>query len=103
MQNKVKSALKTAEERLQRNPSPNPAMACQWVLELADAMDEEVFAEACGHFFPKSPVATMALKARAATQFKELALHILKRTEEAELCKKAVSLLEWSQRLRSDD
>jgi hypothetical protein len=32
-----------------------------------------------------------------------LALHVLKRTEEAELRKKAVSLLEWSQRLRSDD
>jgi chemotaxis family two-component system response regulator Rcp1 len=103
MQNEVKNALKIAEERLQRNPSPGPAIACQWVLELADAMDEEVFAEACGHLFPKSPVATIAFKTRAAIQLKELALHVLKRTEEAELRKKAVSLLEWSQRLKSDD
>ena len=78
-------------------------MACQWALELADAMDEEVFAEACGHLFPKSPVATAALKARAAAQIKELALHILERTEEAELRQKAVLLLDWSQRLISDN
>ncbi len=103
MQVKVKNALKTAEDRLKWNPSPSPAMACRWVLELADAMDEKVFAEACGHLFPKSPVATTALKARAATQMKELALHILDRTNETELRQKAVSLLDWSQRLRLDD
>ncbi len=103
MQVKVKNALKTAEDRLKGNPSPSPAMVCRWVLELADAMDEKVFAEACGHLFPKSPVATTALKARAATQMKELALHILDRTTEPEVRQKAVSLIDWSQRLRSDN
>jgi chemotaxis family two-component system response regulator Rcp1 len=102
MQMKVKNALKKAEELLVQNPLPSPTMACLWVLELSDAMDEEVFAEACGYLFPKSPVATLALKARAATQLKELALHILDRIEDTELRKKVVSLFAWSQRLGSD-
>jgi CheY-like chemotaxis protein len=103
MQVQVKNALQTAEEQLKKTPSPDPALVYQWVLELANAMDEEVFAEACGYLFPKSPVATAALKARAGTQFKELALHVLKRTEEEKLRQKAASLLEWSQRLMPDD
>jgi hypothetical protein len=78
-------------------------LAYQWVLELVEALDEEVFAEALGYLFPKSPVAITALKARAATQMKELALHILKRIKEGKLCQKAVSLLDWSQQLRSDN
>jgi len=68
----------------------------QSALELAAAMDEEVFAEACGYLFPKSCIATTVLKARAGTQFKEPALHVLERTEEEELRQKAASLLEWS-------
>ena len=103
MQVQVKNALQTAEEDLKRTPSPDPELVYQWVLELADAMDEEVFAEACGYLFPKSPVATTALKARAGTQFKELALHVLKRTGEEKLRHKAASLLGWSQRLMQLD
>ncbi|HXY53663.1 MAG TPA: response regulator [Nitrospirota bacterium] len=103
MQVKVRDALKKVEMLLQKNPSPRPEMACEWVLELADAMDEEIFAEACGHLFPKSPVATMALKSRAAAHIKELALHILERTEETELRQKAILLLDWSQRLILDN
>jgi len=102
MQVRVNGALKTAEERLKRTPSFRPAMAYQWVLDLTDALDEEVFAEACGYLFPQSPVATTALRARAAIQLRELSTHILERTEEAELRRKAVALLEWSKRLSRD-
>jgi CheY-like chemotaxis protein len=102
MQMKVKNALKTAEELLEKNPLPPPAMTGQWALALSDAVDEEVFAEACGHLFPKSPAATVALRARAGVQMKELALHILDRVEGEELRKKAVSLFSWSQRLGLD-
>ncbi len=99
MQVKVKNALQTVEEHSKKTPIPRPALVYQWVLELADAMDEEVFAETCGYLFPKSPIATAALRARAGTQFKELALHVLKRTKEEKLCEKAALLLERSQRL----
>jgi undecaprenyl pyrophosphate synthase len=103
MQAQVRNALQTAEEQSKKTPTPSPALAYQWVLDLADAMDEEVFAETCGYLFPKSPIATAALKARAGTQFKELALHVLKRTEEEKLHQKAASLLERSQRLMLED
>jgi len=103
MQVEVQNALKKAEKLLQKAPSPSPEMAYQWVLELADALDDEVIAEVFGHLFPKSPAATIALRARAATQLKELALHIVERTKEAELRQKALSLLDLSQRLGSSD
>jgi len=103
MQVQVKNALQRAEEQSKKIPTPRPALVYQWVLELADATEEEVFAEACGYLFPKSPVATAALKARAGNQFKELALHVLARTEEEKLRKKAASLLERSQRLMAED
>jgi two-component system response regulator len=103
MQVLVKDALRTVEEQLKKTPAPGPAMTYQWVLALVDALDEEVFAEGIGYLFPKSAVATTALKARVATQFRDLALHVLKRTKEEELRQKAGSLLEWSQRLMPDD
>ena len=102
MQGKVNKALTSAEERLKRTSSVDPAMAYRWSLELTDALDEDVFAEACGYLFPKSPVATAALKARASVQLKELSTHILERTDEEELRRKAGSLLDWSKRLGCD-
>jgi len=102
MQIKVKNALKTVEELLEQNPSPRPAVACQWVLELLKVFDEELLAEVGGHLFPKSPVATLALKARAAAQMKELALHILDRVEAPVLRKKADELYALSQRIVSN-
>ncbi len=103
MQVKVINALKTVEDLLEKNPLPRPAIACKWAIELANLMDEDVFAEALGHLFPKSPVATSALKTRAAIQMKELALHVLDRVEDAELRKKAASVFAWSRRLSPDD
>ena len=102
MQIKVKNSLKKVEELLEQNPSPHPAMACQWALELLKAFDEELLADIGGHLFPKSPVATLALKARAAAQMKELALHILGRVQAPELRKKADELYAWSQRIGSN-
>ncbi len=103
MQMKITNSLKIVEGLLVKNPSPRPSIACKWAIELANIMDEDVFAEAFGHLFPKSPVATSALKTRAAIQMKELALHVLDRVEDAELRKKAASVFAWSRRLSPDD
>jgi CheY-like chemotaxis protein len=92
MQMKVKNALKTAEDLLMGTPAPTAALAYQWTLELTDALDEDVFAEAAGVLFPVSAIATTALKARAATQINELALHILGRTTDEGLRQKAFAL-----------
>jgi hypothetical protein len=103
MQVRVKDALRTAEEQLRTTPAPGLSLVYQWVLDLVDALDEEVFAEALGYLFPKSAVATTALKVRVATQLRDLALHVLNRTKEENLRQKAVSLLDWSQRLMPHD
>jgi chemotaxis family two-component system response regulator Rcp1 len=95
----IANALITAEKHLQNKPSPRSELIYQWVLDLIDAIDEEVFAEALACLFPKSPVVATALRARAAAQFKALAEHILKRTQEEGLHQKAVSLLNRSQLL----
>jgi len=99
MQSKVKNTLNAAEKRLGANPVPPQALAYKWALELADSLDEEVFAVALGILFPKSSVATTALKARAAAQMREMASHILERTTDARLRQKADSLISWSLRL----
>jgi CheY-like chemotaxis protein len=90
----VANALITAEEHLKKTPSPDSELLYQWVLELMDALDEEVFVEALVCLFPKGPVVATALKARVAAQFKALAVHILDHTQQTELRQKAVSLKE---------
>jgi CheY-like chemotaxis protein len=98
-QEQVANALITAEKHLKETPYPGPQLFSRWVLELMDALDEEVFIEALACLFPKSPSAATALKARAAAQVKALAVHILDSTQQTELRQKAVSLLNWSQLL----
>jgi len=92
----VANALIRAEKHLKKRPSPGSDLLYQWVLELTDALDEEVFVEALACLFPKSPVVATALKARLSAQFKALAVHILERTPQAEIREKAVSLLNKS-------
>lgn len=96
MQLQVKNALEAAEACLQRTPAPRTDEVYRWVLDFMDALDEEVVAEVTGCLFPKGPEATTALRARAAVQLKELASHILERTKEPELCRKAGRLLDWA-------
>lgn len=96
MQSKVEDALKTAEERLKKNPYPDLGLTYEWALDLVDALDEEVFSDVCSHLFPKSPVAATALKSRLASQLWELSMHILKGTKEQELRRRAAALLDWS-------
>jgi CheY-like chemotaxis protein len=98
MQVKVRNATVVAEKRLLR-PAPSREEAYRWVFDLVGALDEEVVAEVLGCLFPIAPAATAALKARAAAQFRELATHILERTEDAELGNRARSLLDWAERL----
>jgi CheY-like chemotaxis protein len=90
---RVADSLLTAEKRLKAASSPRPELLYQWVLEQTDAFDEEVFAEAIAALFPKSPSVATALKARAAAQFKALAIHVADHTQQAELRQKAASLL----------
>ena len=93
LQVQVAGALITAEKHLKETPSPGFELLFQWVLELMDALDEEVFVEALVCLFPKGPVVATALKARVAAQFKALAVHILDHTQQAELRQKAVTLI----------
>ncbi len=99
----VANALITAENHLKNMPSPGSELLYQWVLELMDPLDEEVFVEALAYLFPKSPVVATALRARAAAQVKALALHILESTQQEELRQKAVSWRNWSRRLEEAD
>jgi CheY-like chemotaxis protein len=101
-QTRVRKALATAESRLRRNPAPGAEEACRWVLDLVGVMDEELFAELLGCLFPKGPVATVALKARAATQLKELANHMLERVTDTGLRQRARALLDWGERLAGE-
>jgi CheY-like chemotaxis protein len=99
MQDNVKNALQAVENRLKSTPAPSSAQACRWALDLMDALDEEVFAEVLGIFFPISSVATTALKVRAAAQMMGFASHIRSRTSDKRLLQRAEILIEWSQRL----
>ncbi len=96
MQGNVQAALKIAEDRLKKNLSPSADMTYQWALDLTDALDEEVFADVCSYLFPKSPKAATALKLRLANQLWEFSMHILRRSKEPELRRRAASLLDWS-------
>ena len=99
----VAGALLTAERRLKKVASPGPDLLCQWVLELADALDEEVFVEAVACLFPKNPVVATALKARAAAQLRALAAHVLKCTTQEDLRERAGVLRDKSRRLEKAD
>ena len=101
MQGRVRDALKAAEERLSAVPAPSPALGYELAIELTDALDEGIFAEVLGILFPAGAVATAALRARAALQIQELASYIRARTEDEDLRRKADSLLDWSDRIRS--
>jgi CheY-like chemotaxis protein len=102
MQMKVRSVLAAAEEQASAAPSLVPALAYRLALDIADALDENVFAEALGVLFPVSAPATAALKARAAAQMEDLASYIWSRTTDEELRRKTSALLDLSKRLRSD-
>jgi DNA-binding response OmpR family regulator len=99
MQEHIRKVLTSVEERLRSNPVPQPSIACQWCLELANAMDEAVFAEALGFLFPVSPAATEALKARAAVQLQALAEHAQGVDQGGELGQEARRVSAWAQRL----
>jgi hypothetical protein len=99
MQVQVQHALNTAEERLQRTPPP-PGRG----LPLGPRLDGciERGGRGGGHRLPvpEGSEATTALKVRAAIQLKELADHILDRTEEPELRLRAESLLSVAGRIK---
>ena len=93
MQGRVRTALKSAEKSLTATRHPAPSLAYGWAFGIADAADEEVFAEVVGVLFPVSSVATTALKARASAQMRDLASHVLGRTTDDGLRRKADALL----------
>jgi CheY-like chemotaxis protein len=91
MQAVVENTLSIIEKHL-KAAAPDSRKIYLWVLDLADTVDEEIFAECLGYLFPKSPAATMALRERAAAHFNLLASHILERAEEPELRQRAEAL-----------
>lgn len=93
-QAQVASSLARAETQLKKTPSPGSDLSCRWVLELSDALDDEVLVEAVACLFPKNPVVATALRARAAAQLKALATYIMERAQHAELRQRAVSLFD---------
>jgi len=103
MQDRIKGSLSRAEEGLRTSRFPNRELTYRLALELSDTLDETILSEALGCFFPVSPVAIRALKARAATQWQEMACHIMQKTEEAETRRRAGCLLELAQRLKASD
>lgn len=99
MQVRVREALALAENHLKENAVPTPVEAYRWVLDIMDVLDEEIFAQVLGLLFPREPVATAALMARAAGQMRDLAARVLERTEEPQLHVKAARLRAWADRL----
>jgi len=99
MQGRVRTALEAAEKSLMATARPPLSLAYQWAFGFADAVDEEVFAEAVGVLFPVSSVATTALKARASAQVRDLASHVLGRTTDDGLRRKAEALLKRFQQI----
>jgi CheY-like chemotaxis protein len=99
VQGRVRTALKAAEEGVKADLHPAPSVAYRWAFGLADAVDEADLAEVVGVLFPISSVATTALKARAAAQMRDLAAHVLARTTDDDLRRKAEALLERSREI----
>lgn len=99
VQDRVTASLQRAEQRLRSTPSPGRDLTYGWVLDLSDELDESVLSEVLGCLFPVSPVATMALKARAAAQLEEMAHHFLKNTAEEAIRLRAGRTLELAKRL----
>jgi CheY-like chemotaxis protein len=91
MQGEVEKTLRAAEKRL-KAVAPDTRQIYNWALDLAESVDEEIFAECLGYLFPKSPAATMALRERAAAHFNVLASHILERAKEPDLRQRAEAL-----------
>jgi len=99
MQYRIKDSLSRAEAGLRTARFPDRDVTYRLALDLSDTLDESVLSEALGCLFPISPVAIVALKARAAAQCQEVACHIIEKTEEAEIRRRAGCLLELAQRL----
>jgi hypothetical protein len=101
VQLKVEKALNKVEAALKENPSPPRRKICQWVCEMMETWDEEVFAEAFGTLFPKNPAVTLALKGRAINQIRALGNFVLKHSHEEDLDQRAHSLLALAEGLET--
>ncbi len=99
LQDGMKGSLTRAEEWLRTARFPSQDETYQRVLELSGTIDESHMSEVFGCLFPVSPVATSALKARFAAQWQEMASHMLEKTEDADIRRRATSLLELVQQL----
>jgi CheY-like chemotaxis protein len=102
LQTRVVNALITAEKHLKRTPSPTAELRDMWALELMEALDEKVFIETFACLFPKNPVVTEALRARAAAHFKALAVHILDHATQRENRERAAALLDRAHMLEAE-
>lgn len=103
MQRRIEKSLETAEELLTHRDPPTPADISRIVLDLMEAADEDVMAEAFGALFPKNPTVAMALKTQAAGQLKELAGYVLKRASDPDLRRRADAVVAVAGRLATLD
>jgi CheY-like chemotaxis protein len=101
MQRRIGKTLKTAEVLFAGQPEPTLKDICTWVLDLVEASDEKVLAEAFGALFPKSPTVTAALKVQAAGQLRELAGYVSNQAQEPELRHRAKAVLAFADRLNA--
>jgi CheY-like chemotaxis protein len=103
MQRKIEQTLDRMEPLLAQRPAPAPAEVCRWVLELVNAWNEETSAETFGSLFSANPAVTLALKAQAVGQLRELARYILQRSQEPDLRQSAEALLSLAGRMEDWD
>jgi CheY-like chemotaxis protein len=101
MQDRVEKVLKAAENHLRMTGALESREAYRWALDLAEEVDEEIFAESLGYLFPKSPAATLALRERAASHFRQMGAYLRKRAEEPDLQRRADALLERAEQMGS--
>jgi CheY-like chemotaxis protein len=99
MQINVRETLAAIEKESQAKSTFSSDEICLWVLNILESIDEEIFADSIGLFFPIEPVAAVALKLRAAGHLREVATYVLDRTKKTILCERAEKLLEWSHQL----
>lgn len=99
MQLLIRNTLAGMEKQVQLKSPVTHEDACLWALTIMETIDEEIFADSIGAFFPIEPVVTSALKIRAAVHLREVATYVLDRAEDTQLRDRADKLLAWSQRL----
>jgi hypothetical protein len=101
MQAETEQTLRVVEGRFQTRPTPSPDEGYAWYLDVADAFDEEAFADGLALLFPIAPVAARALKARIVVQFMDIGTYVQANAGDPSLRKRAQALLGIVERMQA--